>query len=166
MASSRRRSWADQRFAGTALTAGSIKLTDLLENAPTSDTLTVVRIIGDLTVQYLVSTTVGDSLSIVDVGIGVVAASAFGVAGAVPTPVSETEIPPRGWLYVSSQPVSQTLDGAGGVSIVNERARFQFDIRAMRKIDKGILYIAIEQNNITIGGAMQMTGRVRSLCLT
>jgi len=166
MASSRRRAWADQRFPGTALTAGTLQLTDLLENAPTSDTLTVVRIIGDLTVQYLVSTTVGDSLSIVDVGIGVVAAASFAVAGAVPDPSIETETPARGWLYVASQPVSQLLDAAGGVSIVDHRARFQFDLRAMRKIDKGILYIAIMQNNITVGGAMQMTGRVRSLCLT
>jgi len=163
----RRRSWADVRFQGTSLIAASLLVTDLLANSTTvNDDQTVVRIIGDLTAQYLVTTTVGDSLSIVDVGIGVVAASAFSTAGAVPHPALVTEFPPRGWLYLSSMPVSQTLDAAGGVAIDNKVARFQFDIRAMRKIDKGILYLALSQSNITVGGAMQVTGRIRTLVLT
>ena len=162
----RRRAWADRRFAGVALVAGTLQSFDLLLNAPTLDTLTAVRVVGDITVQYLVSTTVGDSLSIVDVGVGVDSASAFATAGALPAPQIETEYPPRGWIYVASQPVTQILDAAGGVSIMDRPARFQFDIRAMRKIDKGILFFSIVQANITVGGAMQVTGRIRSLCLT
>ena len=160
----RHRAWADRRFAGVSLVAGTLQNFDLLQNAPTIDTLTVVRIVGDLTVQYLVSTTVADSLSIVDLGIGVIAATAFGVAGAAPAPQIETEYPDRGWIYVASQPVAQLVTTDGG--IINEAARFQFDIRAMRKIDKGTLFMGIVQANITVGGAMQVTGRVRSLCLT
>ena len=163
----RNRAWADSRFLGSALVAGTPLVSNLLAGAPTVDTLTAVRIIGDLWVQYLVSTTVGDSLSIVDLGIGVAGVEAFDAGTAsLPSPAVNTEYPPRGWLYVNSQPVSQTLDGAGGVSIVNERAHFQFDLRAMRKIDKGRLYSHIVQNNITVGGAMQITGRIRVLCLT
>jgi len=162
---SRRRAWADQRFAGLSFVANTEILVDLLENLDSMDTLTVVRIVGDLTMNYLVSTTVGDALSIVDVGIGVCASAAFGVGGATPAPSTETEYPPRGWIYAASQPVTQILDAAGGVSIVDRPARFQFDIRAMRKVDKGILFMNMVQNNITVGGAMQITGRVRTLVL-
>ena len=49
--------------------------------------------------------------------------------------------------------------------MLEQVARFQFDIRAMRKIDKGRLYIIMENTNITVGGAMQVTGFVRALCL-
>jgi len=164
----RRRSWADRRFPGTNVAATGPLSFDLLANAPVSDSLTVTRIIGDFTLQYLVSTTVNDSLSIVDVGIGVASSAAFAVASAagLPDPSLETEYPDRGWLYIKSLPVSQILDAAGGVSIVDRVARFEFDIRAMRKIDKGILFMILENNNITVGGAMQLTGRIRSLVLT
>jgi len=162
---SRRRAWADRRFAGVSLVANTELIEDLLEDLGSTDTLTVVRIVGDLIVNYLVSTTVGDALSIVDLGIGVASSAAFAVGGATPAPTSQTEYPPRGWIYVASQPVTQILDAAGGVSIVDRPARFQFDIRAMRKIDKGVLFMNLVQNNITVGGAMQVTGRIRSLVL-
>ncbi len=162
----RRTAWADRRFPGTSLVAGSPSNFDLLANLGSTDTLTVVRVVADITVQYLVSTTVGDALSIVDMGIGVASQASFDVSGALPDPTLEVEYPPRGWVYVASQPVTQILDAAGGVSIVDRPARFVFDIRAMRKIDKGRLFMIIEQNNITVGGAMQMTGRVRSLVMT
>ncbi len=163
----RSRSWADKRLVGETLAVGTPVLEDLLEFlGDSSNELTVVRIIADITVQYLVTTTVNDSLSIVDLGIGVIATSAFGTPTAVPEPSIETEFPPRGWIYVNSVPVSQILDAAGGVSIVDSRAIFKFDIRAMRKIDRGTLFLKISQSNITVGGAMQVTGRVRSLVLT
>ena len=122
---------------------------------------------GHLTFQYLVTTTVGDSLSTVDVGIGVSSVEAFAVASAAGLPdiTDVTNFPPRGWLYAATKPVSQILDAAGGVSIVDVKAEFDFDLRAMRKIDKGVLFLLMEQNNITVGGAMQVTGRIRTLCL-
>ena len=162
----RNRAWADRRFAGTALVAGTPGVFDLLTAAPEVDTLTAVRIVGDLTVQYLVSTTIVDSLSIVEVGIGVSSVQAFAVAAGagLPDPSADpAEYPPRGWLYLASQPVSQHAESTG---VIEHVARFQFDLRAMRKIDKGFLFMVVEQNNITVGGAMQMTGRVRALCLT
>ena len=165
---SRRRAWADQRFGGAVLTAGTSIQLDLLENAPTMDTLTVVRIVMDLTAQYEVQFTVTDSLSIVDLGIGVASAAAFAVAlgAGLPNPAVETEYPDRGWIYVASQPVSHVLEGSGGVGVLESHARFQVDLRAMRKIDKGILFIRLQNTNITVGGSMNVTGRVRSLVLT
>ena len=125
--------------------------------------MTVARIIGDIWVGYLVQNTVVDSLSIVDMGIGVCADSAFLIAGALPAAQLTDEYPPRGWLYVASMPVLQQAESTG---VLQQGARFTFDIRGMRKIDKGILFMNLIQANIVVGGTMYIVGRIRSLCLT
>jgi len=165
MPSSRRRAWADTRLNGVSLVAGTPFVSDLLVNAPEVDTLTVVRIVADITVQYVVSNTIVDSLSNVDLGIGVSSIEAFAVAGAagLPDPSVDDQYPPRGWIYVNNKPVSQQAESTG---VVNSVAHFEFDIRSMRKIDKGRLFMVMDQTNITVGGAMQIVGRVRALCLT
>ncbi len=113
--------------------------------------------------MYSPNSTIVDSLSIVDVGIGVTAVDAFLTAGAVPNPSGSDNYPPRGWLYVATQPVAQQAESAG---VLNSVARFQFDLGAMRKIDKGVLFLTIIQNNILVGGSMRVIGRTRVLCLT
>ncbi len=165
MPSTRNRAWADTRMAGLAMVAGTPIRFDLLADAPNVDTLTAVRIVGDVTVQYTVSVTVTDSLSIVDLGIGVSSNEAFAVSSSLglPKPSVTSAFPPRGWLYVASQPVFEKAESTG---IIHHAARFQFDLRAMRKVDKGTLFLTMEQANITLGGSMQVTGRVRVLCLT
>jgi len=161
----RNRAWADTILDGDALVAATPFERDLLANAPTVDTLTAVRIVGDITCLYTVNVTVTDSLSRVDVGIGVTSAEALVAGGAaLPNPsITAGQYPPRGWLYVATQPVVQQAESTG---IISHMARFVFDIRSMRKIDKGKLFLTVEQNNITVGGSMQMVGRVRVLCLT
>ena len=164
MASNRGRSWADTRIAGDALVAGAEDHINLLANAPAVDTLTVVRIVGDLWLMYTTNVTVTDSLSIVDCGIGVTSLEAFNAGGAsLPQPSQFDEYPPRGWLYVNSQPVQQQVSTEGVTQLM---AHFKFDIGAMRKIDKGVLFMTLSQFNITVGGSMQVVGRVRALCLT
>ena len=101
----RRCSWADQRFTVAALVAGTFQAFNLLDNAPVSDTLTVTRIIGDFRVMYSPNSTVVDSLSVVDIGIGVGSAHAVS-AGEMPDPTVDSDYPPRGWLYVATQAVS------------------------------------------------------------
>ena len=161
----RGRAWADQRFTGNALVAGTDFLSDLLQFAPDVDTLTAVRIIGDFDVHYDVTTTIADSDSFVDVGIGVSSVEAFAAgAAALPDPANSTSFPPRGWLYASTGYVAQLVTSSTGIWNIN--ARFQFDLRAMRKIDKGTLFLRIAQANINVGGAMEIVGRVRTLCLT
>ena len=147
------------------MAAGTDILVNLLENAPTVDTLTAVRIVGDFTVHYRITNTTVDSDSIIDVGVGVVAAPAF-TAGqaAIPDPSSETSYPPRGWLYVASMHISETVTTSTGLQIKD--ARFQFDIRSMRKIDKGVLFLRIANTNINTGGVCEVTGRIRAFCLT
>ena len=160
---SRNRAWADQRFAGNSLPVGTKLISNLLVNAHTVDTLTAVRIVLDVTVQYDPSLTVVDSLSVIDVGIGVSSVEAFATAGALPSPSAETEYPPRGWLYVASQPLWQQAESTGVLTSV---ARFQVDIRSMRKIDKGVLFVMFQNTNLIVGATCGVTGRARVLCLT
>ena len=161
----RNRAWADTRFGGVSLVAGTPLVSNLLTDAPTVDSLTVIRLVGHLDIQYTPTTTVADSLSTVDIGIGV--ASVEAVAGGqtvLPSPTVSTQYPPRGWLYVATLPCSQLITTDGG--IIDHHAEFKFDLRAMRKIDKGVLFSVISNANVLIGGVMNITGRIRALCLT
>ena len=164
----RNRSWADLLLA-TSVAAGTVSKFDLLAAAPTSDTLTVIRIVGSL--QLIGSiTSENEYVQFVDVGIGVSSVEAFAVAAAaaLPDPRTQTEYPPRGWLYLDRQRADQTVPGggtAGGVS--RTLATFQFDLRAMRKIDKGTLFMVISNvDNSGTSTALVLSGRVRALCLT
>jgi len=164
MASNRGRAWADTRLEGTSLIAGTPLVLDLLAGAPTVDTLTVIRLILNIKVQYTPNSTVTDSLSICDLGVGVSSVDAFNAGFvALPSPTVPTEYPPRGWLFVDSEAVSQQAESAG---VLNEVTRFKADLRASRKIDKGTLFLVAENTNILVGGSMRLTGRVRALCLT
>ena len=159
---SRLMSWADTRIPGTALVVGTPIELNLLANAPTVDTLTVVRIVIDVHVAYLINVTSTDSSSMVDLGIGVTSGEAFAVGGtALPKPSATTEYPPRGWLYINSQPVQELVATEG---VQRDNAHFKADLRAMRKIDKGILFLTMENFNVVVGGAMSVFGRVRVLC--
>ena len=164
---SRPRAWADQRFNAETLNVTGNILADLLENAPTMDTLTAVRIIGDIMVEYDPMSTHSDQLNVIDVGVGVTSVEAFavGIMG-VPQPHNETEYPPRGWLYVATQSVMNSIT-TGAEAAVMRAARFQFDLRAMRRVDKGILFLAIQSSaGKGTGITTLVTGRVRTLCLT
>jgi len=164
MPSSRNRSWADTIFSVAALIAGTPQHSNLLLNAPVVDTLTVVRIIGDLWFHYDPASTIVDSLSLASLGIGVTSIEAFTIGGtSLPSPANDAQYPPRGWLYVNSQPVEQQAESTG---VVNHMANFKFDVGAMRKIDKGRLFSTIANDNIVVGGAMRVVGRIRVLCLT
>jgi len=163
---SRAMAWSDKRFAGTSLAAGTDILSNLLDAvADKSDTLTVIRIVAELNCHYVVTTTIADADSIVDLGIGVCSVEAFGAGTtAVPAPDTNTEYPPRGWLYVATGHVAQLVTTDGG--IINEAHTFKLDIRAMRKLDKGVLFARVVNTNKNVGGAMEVTGRVRVLCKT
>jgi len=163
MPSNRPRAWADLTFNVIALAAGTAQAFNLLTNAPTVDTLTSVRIIVDLTFMYSPDVTVVDSLSTVSMGIGVVSVEAFaqGIAS-LPSPHNGTEFPARGWLYVNTRPVTQQAESTG---IISRELRFALDLGAMRRIDKGVLFLVMRQDNIIVGGTMRVVGRTRVLCL-
>ena len=163
----RNRAWADTVFTAVTLGVNGSNLDDLLVNAPTVDTLTAIRIIGDLTIEFDPTATRSDQLNVVHVGVGVTSREAF-VAGvnSIPLPNAETEYPPRGWLYVATKSCMSTID-ATNQATESKAAHFEFDIRSMRKIDKGVLFLVV-QSILGKGGGVTVlvSGRVRALCLT
>ncbi len=163
----RGRTWADQIISSSLASGGSF-VTDLLEHAPTSDTLTVARIIGLIGFDYT-ETDENQGTQVVYVGIGVSSVEAF-TAGvlSLPDPRSDTEYPPRGWLFVEQRIVAQTLPGAtAGASVWRQRAQFQFDLGGMRKVDKGRLFMVTRNEVFSgTGAALVSVGRTRGLCLT
>ena len=161
----RTRAWADSVHCASVMTDEQDNVIDLLAGAPTSDTLTVARIVLDLSFAHLVAGAV-DAENCVSMGIGVTSAQAFAaVPPAVPDPASADEYPPRGWLYVANMAVRTYVATSGG-AVNSLPAVFHVDLRAMRKVDKGILFLAIGNNATTGAQSVTFTGRVRTLCLT
>jgi len=168
MVSRRRVAWCDTLLQ-TGILDAAILLENLLVNAPASDTMTVTRIIGDFTVEVpaLSEVEIGSS---VDVGIGVINTEAFdlGTGVGIPNPTVEDSTPPRGWLYAMRHTVKQSLPTGGTPTAMwRERAHFQFDLRGQRKIDKGVLYMWVEQNAFEgTGMSLSVVGRIRTLFKT
>ena len=161
----RHRTWADRRVnAVVAVGGGGTIIENLLLNAPTLDTITVVRLVGYL---ECVQSSLNESeyTQSIDIGIGVSSVDAFNVGvSALPSPTVETEYPPRGWLYAGQRTVMQTQTPTG---MVRNLPIFEFDLRAMRKIDKGVLFLVIRNEDIDgTTSSIRVIGRVRALCLT
>ena len=167
MPSSRNRAWADTLIE-ELITPGTAIITDLLVGAPTVDTLTAVRIVGEM---FCVTQTLSEieHLETIDMGIGVSSREAFnvGVTG-LPDVNNAADYPPRGWLYVARSVVQQSLPTGGTVTAMwRERAHFKFDLRAMRKIDKGVLFAQWASTNVSgTSSSTSLMGRIRVLCLT
>ena len=164
MTSRRQRAWADDLIS-VSVVAGSPQTRDLLTNAPVIDTMTAVRIVGYIEVNGAITTEI-EYAQLCDVGIGVASIEAFTVAGtSLPAPNVDSDYPPRGWLYVARRQAWQFK--AGGAQQQRHDAVFEFDVRSMRKIDKGRLFITMASTDQ--GGTsttMLFNGRVRTLCLT
>jgi len=165
----RNRAWADTVLSGGQIVDEQSSLTNLLLNAPTVDTLTAVRIVLDLVVIQGMDEPVADKSNNIHVGIGVASTEAFAQGiNALPEPVAANEYPPRGWLYVNSQPTflrayRETAAVVGGYI---RAAEFKADLRSMRKIDKGILYLVVQNFGVLGTADVDLWGRVRVLCLT
>ncbi len=147
---------------------GVVQKVDLLVNLTALDTRTAVRIIGRFVWQpNSISGQVDGSMK-VDIGIGVATQEAFTAGGAsLPNPSIETQQPARGWLY--KQHMITTKEHASGVE--NELTfidTLMFDVRAARKVDRGILFLATESNNATGATSFdgRLTGTIRVLCLS
>ena len=159
----RNRAWADSIFIGAQINDEATSLTNLLADVPTVDTLTAVRIVLEITIAHGVDET-QDLSSAVSLGIGVCNAEAFAIGqSALSEPQDSTDYSPRGWLYVGTKPVLRSLQ-TEGISV--RSAEFTADLRAMRKIDKGILFMSVQNNAILGATAVDIWGRVRVLCLT
>ncbi len=158
----RRRSWADRTINQSIPAGGGFGLIDLLLNAPAVDTITVARILVDLNFQALFTNS-DDHTQLVTVGVGVSSAEAFAVGGtALPDASMDTEYPPRGWLYAATLPSVQVF----ATGVWRGPAIFTVDLGGMRKIDKGTLFMSMENNDVNgVAAAMVVVGRTRALCL-
>jgi len=165
MVDRRRRAWADSRFATFVTTADQVK-TDLLAGLAATETKTVTRVIIDMHFN-LFETSENEATQVIDLAIGVVSREAFDL-GTFPDANATGDYPQTGWLYVATKPVMSTVPGggtAGGIWRID--ASFMADIRAQRKVDRGVLYMTY--NMLALSGTAQsvrVVGRVRVLCLT
>ena len=139
-------------------TGGLVRLT------PTGDDLegfTAIWIVGRTTLLPSIpqSTLAETSVAI---GYGVCSEEAFSTGlTATPNPEVSTEFPERGWMHRARYVVIDNGFGIPTNVIVLDN-----NIRAQRKIDKGVLYLTI--HNQTIRGGVfniRLHGTLRLLCL-
>ena len=162
----RRRAWADF-FVGLDLENGVPQSVDLLTQAPDLDTLTVGRMVGRLTAVLDSLTAQVDNRSVIDIGIGVASVEAFGVAASAGLPIADSaaSAPPRGWLY-RTQLMALKVHSTGTTYEIMIPDTVSFDIRAMRKVDKGRLFLVAEQTlQAGTAATIRLQGLVRTMCL-
>ncbi len=157
----RTRVWADLIFSNIIADGANMPALDVLfDLAPNPiDTITVARLVGYLTITPDLPASL-NATQRVDIGIGVVAEKSMsGVL--TPQPDISTDYPARGWMYAATKWVSQSTT----VGFVYPQ--WEFDIRTMRKVDKGILFIGAGSNNVDgTAFSVRLGGRIRALCLT
>ena len=159
MPSNRQLVWHDQLFDET-LANNAQKGFDMTPALAVNERLgcTITRIIGTIYCSLGV-TIAGDAVQVIDVGIGVIERDAQ-AANAFPDPDTEADQPGRGWMYRARELCFQET----GVPFVSH-AVFRFDIRAQRRLDRGMLMLIID-NNSTEGTpqSVVLRGLTRSLC--
>ena len=161
----RPRAWADLIWSAEITNGSEMTPLDILADLSPNpiDTITVTRLVAGLHVFMDMTNQEVQGIMRLDLGVGVCAASAF-TAG-VPNPAVSTEYPARGWLYVTTRWLSQN-SGANSSQSQHQQS-WDVDIGAMRKIDKGVLFVAATANLVD-GSAIDLRvgGRIRALCLT
>ena len=164
----RRLAWADTHFDISLLTATGITGLNLLSTLEGNDTITVIRLIIKL---YCLPQNLSDDLdggAAVHMGIGVAANEAF-VANALPDPGTPADVPARGWLWKDVMVAVQANTTGPSAHDTYWGTEVHADIRAMRKVDRGILYFVADSQDIGVSGVylpINVVGLVRALCAT
>ena len=158
----RNRAWADTAVGG--IVGATPLIQDLLTSLTPSDTITAARLVGSIYMMGVDPESVRNGLVSIDIGIGVAAEEAF-VAAVLPDPDVNAEAPARGWLYKTRSHVYE--QNVGGSIQHAVPGIVMFDIRTMRKVDRGRLYITFKANLVEgTDFDIRMSGLVRALCLT
>jgi len=161
MPNRRRTKWEDTHIA-TTIAAGATSLGVAIDGTPSGDDaqgLTLTRMLGELS---FMSTTVAGAwgVQVLTMGVGGSSRVAF-TADSLPTPNSNVEQPPRGWVWKTSVAVAQ--NGAGAPVVME---RVHFDIRAQRKLDGGRLWIVFVNVNLQgTSASVLVSGLIRVLFL-
>jgi len=160
------KTWVDFIASSLNLATGvALPVQDLLFDMHDTPVKTLDRLIIGLDIHVDNSDTNITSSARVDLGIGVCTREAFdaGVAS-VPQPAAGTEYPARGWLYAASYYLGFSNSATFGIEQYTFQ-RIDLDLKAARKVDKGVLFLA--GFNTAHQGTTQyaITGRIRSLML-
>jgi len=158
----RRRVWSDTRIVDSVAGSQFIKKDLFATLSSVQDVKTVVRLVIDVMVTIL-PTEAADGVMATDLAIGVTSQEAF-VAETLPDPNAVNDYPLGGWLYIATRSVGH-FESAGGVMM--QTAVYTADIRAMRKVDRGVLFAYYD--SVLLSGVSISTlwcGRIRALCLT
>ena len=83
----------------------------------------------------------GEGSQMIDVGIGIGSQEAV-AAGTVPDPDTETEFPPRGWIYRARHRIA----GFAADQPVVDFLRIDKDIRSRRRLENGEAYLTFINN--------------------
>ncbi len=160
----RPRAWSDTLVNRIIASGSGTAPIDLLLQLAASDTKTAVRLIGDFVAFPDDRNASVDGVAEIDMGVGVAASEAF-IATVVPDPNNQADYPTLGWLYATTKFV--IFNNSSGTTEKLFIPEWHFDIRANRKVDKGVLYLAINNTNADAAGYdVRVVGRVRALCLT
>ncbi len=157
--------WADTLIQQALVPATQVN-SDLLNDLAAADTITSVRIVGRLMLYSDNVLSVVDSAMRLDLGIQVIPARTLTVGGAaIPNPSVSSEGPARGWLYRDRIVYVQSI--ASGPIDWHRVPEVQFDLGAMRKVDRGNLILSMT-TNVDLGTAIncRLVGIVRVLCMT
>jgi len=159
--------WADS-MVSMGLADGVSQSLNMLTTLSASDTKTAVRLVGRLSALPQTPEGQVDGVMSVRLGIGVAASEAFGIANSagLPQPDIAADVPIRGWLYRQHMLVAKE-HATGTTNEWTHVDTVQFDLRAARKVDRGVLYFIVEAN-VVDGTAfnVRLTGLLRALCLT
>jgi len=161
------REWVDLGFSDLEIpTGGSITPLDVLFDMREEVNKTVVRLIVGLDLVHENTDVNEVAKARIDMGIGVATREGFdGGQLTIPSPAITKEFPIHGWLWRATYGVQFANSATFGVEVYRF-PRIDLDLRASRKVDKGVLYLAAV--NFAQQGAMDvdMTGMVRALMLT
>ncbi len=160
--------WADSLFNISLITEGAGNVSgDLLATLTPSDTITVMRLIIHLTLMPQNLSDNIDGTVAVDLGIGVAALEAF-TAGVVPDPDNPSETPARGWLWRDRMVMTANHITGPPAHDTYQVQEVRADIRAMRKVDRGVLYMRTiaREMNATDFAPVRIVGLIRVLCAT
>ncbi len=165
MADRRPSVWVDTILNDTITSA--LFTDDLNALLPATERQTVVRIILDFVSYPLNFAGNTESSQVMDMGIGVASQAAFDVAAGagLPDPRLVAEAPARDWLWATR--TSTIFIRGTGVTEALWFSRTRLDLRASRKIDKGVLFLIVAKTAID-GAEFDLTlqGRIRALILT
>jgi len=164
------REWVDLGMSGLQVATGVTMVPlDILFDMREEVNKTVDRLIVGITAHCEDPSTNESGIARLNMGIGVATAQAFANAAAGDPPalprsgVTE-DFPIRGWLWRAQYGI--VYDNAADHLGVYVFPRIDLDLRASRKVDKGILYFTATNTAILGTLDVELTGMIRAHILT